>query len=98
MVPRINFRFSGFAMGVPIKTATDADGKDIDVVGMSSKEFVDKIRAGELQLCLEELGDCFQTGEGSQMVVKDVSAYVCLEDVKELEDKLDDELKTLGED
>jgi len=97
-VPRINFRLSGFAMGVPITTATDEDGNDVDVSGMSSQEFMEKVRSGELSLPLSELSESFLTGEKSEMVIKDVSAYVSLDDFKGLEDKLSNELKTLGED
>jgi hypothetical protein len=100
-MPKINFRLSGFAMGVPVKTAIDAldaDRKIISVEGMSSKDFVEKVKAGELDLCLSDLSDSFQTGENSGMVIKDVSAYASLDDLKGLEDKLDAELKTLGED
>ena len=97
-MPKINFRLSGFAMGVPIKTATDEDGNEVDVSEMSSKDFMEKVRSGELNLPLSELSESFLTGEKSGMVIKDVSAYVSLDDLKGLEGKLDDELKKLGED
>lgn len=99
-MPKINFRLSGYAMGVPVATAADIKGRTIDVSHLSAKELMDRVRADDetrLNIGTPDLGDFFQTSVKSVLVLKDVSAYISPEDLGLLDDKLDDELEALGE-
>ena len=102
-MPKINFRLGGFAMGVPVTTASDINGKTVDVSHLSSEELMNRIRADDddetrLGIGTPDLGDFFQTSINSCLVLKDLSAYISIEDLKPLEDRLGEELEILGED
>jgi hypothetical protein len=51
-MPKISFCFSGWVVGANIRSATDDQGNDVDVTGLTSKELVKKLKAGELIISL----------------------------------------------
>lgn len=88
-------------MGVPVNTATDINGKVVDVSHLTSDELLERVRADDetrLNINHDELEDFFRTSEKSELVLKDIAPYVSSDDLQNLQDKLDNELETLGED
>ena len=51
-MPKVSFSFSGWVVDADVATATDANGKEVDVSGMAAKELADKLTAGDLFISL----------------------------------------------
>lgn len=51
-MPNISFNFSGYINDARITTATNIDGKTIDVSKMSAKELADALNEGSLFISL----------------------------------------------
>lgn len=51
-MPKIDFCFSGWVRGAEIETATDCEGKKVDVSNMDSSVLASKLEKGELFISL----------------------------------------------
>lgn len=71
-MPKIDFCFSGYCVGVEASKATDGEGNNVDVSKMDATELANKLTKGELFI---SLGDYLYESRKNEIEIFDFAVH-----------------------